>query len=111
MKIVKPYKELIVLALDQLDEYVPDTKEEYLQSRVLQDAILLQLLQVGENLARFRDISPKTFENAPESWNRVVGLRNLIAHEYRRIDPERIWRYLERDLIELRQTVEELEDS
>jgi len=74
-----------------------------------QDAILFQLFQVGENLARIRDIAPESFETAPESWNRIIGLRNLIAHEYRIVDPNRIWQYLEHDLAELRQTTEALD--
>ena len=77
-------------------------------SRVLQDAILLQLFQVGENLARIRDIRPEMLETAPESWNRVIGLRNLFAHEYRRVDPDQIWRYLGQDLADFRLTIEAL---
>ena len=80
-KSVRPYKQLIIIALDQLVEYTPATKEEFLASRVLQDAILLQLFQVGENLARIRDIAPQQMESAPESWHRIIGLRNLVAHE------------------------------
>ena len=84
-------------------------KVVFLQSEVLQDAALLQLLQIGENLARIRDIAPTVFEQAPESWHRIVGLRNLVAHEYWTIDPNRIWLYLERDLAAFRLTIEELE--
>jgi uncharacterized protein with HEPN domain len=106
---IEPYKQLILLALDRLERNIPASKEEFLQSEVLQDAALLQLLQVGENLARIRDLAPTKFDEAPESWNRIVGLRNLIAHEYWKVDPNRIWRYLEQDLSEFRLTIVELE--
>jgi uncharacterized protein with HEPN domain len=102
---IEPYIKLILLALDQIESYVPETREEYLQSRVLQDAILLQLVQVGENLTRVRDNAPELYEAAPESWQRIVGLRNLIAHEYWKVDPDRVWRYLHQDLGEFRLTV------
>jgi uncharacterized protein with HEPN domain len=105
---IEPHIELILIALHQLDDYIPATRQEFIDSRVLQDAILLQLFQVGENLARIRDLRPELFEAAPESWNRIIGLRNLVAHEYRRVDPNRIWRYLEHDLAEFRQTIEAL---
>ncbi len=100
---------MILLALDRIDRYMPTSKEAFLESEILQDAILLQLLQVGENLARIRDIAPELFEVAPESWHRVVGLRNLIVHEYRRVNPNRIWHYLHQDLPAFRLTIEALD--
>lgn len=105
-KAVEPYRQLILLALEQLESYVPASRDEYLQSRLLQDAILLQLFQIGENLARIRAISPESFEGKPASWHRIVGLRNLIAHEYWAVDSERIWHYLELDLADFRLSVE-----
>lgn len=107
-KSIQPYLQLILIAIEQLDEYVPATQKEFLSSRVLQDAILLQLFQIGENLARIRDISPEVLETAPESWNRIIGLRNLVAHEYRKIDPDIIWKYLGQDLTEFKISIDDL---
>lgn len=106
---IGPYLRLIFLAFDQIDEYVPATKDEYLKSRLIQDGILLQLFQVGENLARIRDLRPDLLETSPESWKRVIGLRNIIAHEYWRVDPELVWGYLDQDLLDLKASVEALE--
>jgi len=81
-----------------------------MRSRLVQDAILMQLFQIGENLARIRDTAPERFETAPKSWTSVIGLRNLAAHEYRRIDPDRVWSYLDDDLAAFRLTIEKLTD-
>lgn len=52
--------------------------------RKTSDAVLYNLVVIGEAAAQ---ISNDTRVRAPEiAWTRVVGLRNLIAHEYFRID-------------------------
>lgn len=48
--------------------------------RKTSDAVLYNLVVIGEAAAR---ISGETRARAPEiPWTRIVGLRNLIAHEY-----------------------------
>lgn len=52
--------------------------------RKTSDAVRYNLVVIGEAAAQ---ISDETRARAPEiPWTRVVGLRNLIAHEYFRID-------------------------
>jgi uncharacterized protein with HEPN domain len=54
--------------------------------RKTSDAVLYNLVVIGEAAAQ---ISDETRARAPEiPWPKVVGLRNLIAHEYFRIDLE-----------------------
>src|SRR5438552_4092504 len=48
------------------------------------DAVLYNLVVIGEAAAQ---ISAETRAKMPEiPWPKIVGLRNLIAHEYFRID-------------------------
>ncbi len=100
----EPYFDLIERALDRLDAYRPAERDTFLNQRVLQDAILLQLLQVGENLKQLRDLDEDLFLNAPKSWHQSVGLRNTIARGYQRIRADLIWQYLEEDLEDFRRS-------
>jgi hypothetical protein len=51
-------------------------------------------------------MSPETCESAPEiSWTDIAGLRDLIAHEYFRIDIHRVLEIVERDLPPLEQAI------
>lgn len=50
-KRAEPYILLAERALSQLEQYVPDSEKAFLDQPVLQDAVLLQLLQIGENLS------------------------------------------------------------
>jgi uncharacterized protein with HEPN domain len=70
------------------------------------DAVLYNLVVIGEAASH---ISEETQLAAPEiPWPRVVGLRNLIAHEYFRIDLELIQEIIKQQLNELDETAERL---
>lgn len=48
------------------------------------DAILYNLVVIGEAAAR---VGEQTRARAPETpWTSIVGLRNLVTHEYFRVD-------------------------
>ena len=101
-KRAEPYILLAERALRQLEQYVPDSEKAFLDQPVLQDAVLLQLLQIGENLSQLRSGFPDQFSRAPESWDQIIGLRNTIAHGYERIRIAEVWGYLVNDLADLR---------
>lgn len=74
--------------------------------RKTSDAVLYNLVVIGEAAAR---ISGETRARAPEiPWTRIVGLRNLIAHEYFRIDLEVIRAIVVEELDRLDRTAERL---
>lgn len=54
--------------------------------RKTSDAVLYNPVVIGEAAAQ---ISEEMRERAPEiPWTRIVGLRNLVTHEYFRVDLE-----------------------
>ncbi len=53
-----------------------------------------------------RQIPPEVREGYPEiPWRRVIGLRNIVAHEYFATDPEVVWTLVQRNLRELSQAL------
>jgi uncharacterized protein with HEPN domain len=63
---------------------------------LLHDALLFQFVVIGEAV---KHLSHETRESAPEiPWTDIAGLRDLIAHEYFRIDIHRVLEIVERDL-------------
>jgi uncharacterized protein with HEPN domain len=64
---------------------------------------------IGEAAAQ---ISEETRTRAPEiPWTKIVGLRNLIAHEYFRIDLEVVRAIVTEQLDQLDATAERLMDQ
>lgn len=84
--------------LDQAGE-TTDAKQDPL----LHDALLFQFVVIGEAV---KNLTPATREATPEiPWADIAGLRDLIAHEYFRIDIHRVLEIVERDLPPLEQAV------
>ncbi len=56
-----------------------------------------------------KNLAPETQHSAPEiPWADVAGLRDLIAHEYFRIEIERVLAIVERDLPRLERAIDRL---
>jgi len=75
-------------------------------SQVLHDALLFQFVVIGEAV---KNLTPQTRQMFPEiPWSDIAGLRDLIAHEYFRIDIDRILEIVKRDLPPLEAAVQKL---
>lgn len=73
---------------------------------LLHDALLFQFVVLGEAV---KHLAPETLESAPEiPWTDVGGLRDLIAHEYFRIDIGRVLEIVEHDLPPLEHAIDRL---
>jgi uncharacterized protein with HEPN domain len=77
--------------------------EPKMDDPLLHDALLFQFIVIGEAV---KHLAPETREAAPEiPWTDIAGLRDLIAHEYFRIDIHRVLEIVERDLPPLEETI------
>ncbi len=73
---------------------------------LLHDALLFQFVVIGEAV---KHLAPETRESASEiPWADIAGLRDLIAHEYFRIDMHRVLEIVERDLPALEQALDRM---
>lgn len=76
---------------------------------LLHDALLFQFVVIGEAV---KCLAPETREATPEiPWADIAGLRDLIAHEYFRIDMRRVLEVVERDLPALEQAIDRMTES
>ncbi len=100
------YLQEILDAIQQIHEYTKSGREEFLASSLVQDAVALNLIVIGEAA---RNLSEETRARAPEiPWRQVVGLRNRLSHTYLTTDPQIVWRVVEGELESLRRAVERL---
>jgi uncharacterized protein with HEPN domain len=82
----------------------------FLDQPMAQDAIVMRLQEIGENLARMRRIDERySAANALDTWFRLIGLRNIISHGYHLIDAEQIWQIVKEELPEYAATIEDFE--
>jgi uncharacterized protein with HEPN domain len=78
-------------------EYARGLNEEQFQASGLhQDAILRQLTIVGEAAKR---VSAE-FRASPHEipWRQIAGFRDVVVHNYSRVDVREVWRIVQEDL-------------
>jgi len=78
-------------------DFIRGRKREDLDSdRTFLRALERSLELVGECARR---ISVSTREAYPSiAWQDMIGMRNVIAHEYGRVDPDELWKTASRDI-------------
>jgi uncharacterized protein with HEPN domain len=88
-------------------EYASDLDEAtFMGSNLHQDAILRQLIIVGEAAKRVSDGFGASHPEVP--WRRVAGFRDVVVHEYFRVDLTEVWRIVQEDLPALLAVLEPL---
>ena len=82
------------------------TKEAFLQSTQLQDSVIRRIEIIGEAARR---ISLETRAANPGiPWNEMIGIRNLMIHDYDGVDLEIVWQTIQQDLPSLIAQIESL---
>lgn len=95
-------------AIAAIRQHLASTVEtaESKEDPLLHDALLFQFVVIGEAV---KHLAPETRESAPEiPWTDIAGLRDLIAHEYFRIDIHRVLEIVKRDLPPLESAIDRL---
>jgi uncharacterized protein with HEPN domain len=90
------YVEHIRDALADVQRYTRDGREAFLGSSLVQDAVARKLEVVGEAARNL----PQTFRDRWPGvpWRDMVDLRNVLIHEYFRLNLRRIWDIVEQEL-------------
>lgn len=71
--------------------------------------VCMQLILIGESAKALDAKNPGYLARYPEiPWREIMGLRNVIAHEYHHIDAEEIYKVINRDLPVLLQTLRKM---
>jgi uncharacterized protein with HEPN domain len=94
----------IVEALEMIRDYVGGSLEEpSVGDPVVLDAVLFRLMVIGEAA---KNLSAELEGATDIRWRDIAGLRDVIAHQYFRIQKQIIEDTVKRDLPELLRAVE-----
>lgn len=77
--------------------------------RKTSDAVLYNLVVIGEAAAQLGDETRAAAQQVP--WTSIVGLRNLVAHEYLRVDLDIIQDIVSESLDQLEVAARQLLDA
>ena len=92
--------------INKIEKYSVLGKDRFLSDELIQGWILLQLQTIGEAA---RAMSDETYTKYPEiTWRDIIDFRNLIVHEYFRIDLKLVWKIVEQELPLLREQIKKI---
>jgi len=78
-------------------EYVGDkTREEFFGDLQCQDAVIRRLEIIGEAARRISEETQAAHPDLP--WSDMVGMRNIMIHEYDDVDLVIVWETVNNDL-------------
>lgn len=82
----KIYIERIILYASKIMRYLKEVEsvDLFKENDEKIDAVLLNLEQIGETAKKLSDEVKKLYKDI--EWNKIIGLRNLISHEYEGVD-------------------------
>lgn len=100
----------ILEAIRRIGDYTSDLDEAgFLANRLVQDAVIRNLEVIGEACNNLRKHDPLfVSEHASIPWGFAVGMRNVLAHGYFKVDLEAVWKTIERDLPALAEQISRL---
>lgn len=109
--------ERVALNLDNMKRAVADaisfvegmSEAEFLASHTVQMACAMCLVIIGESTGRIEKRSPDFVAGHQDwPWNKMRGLRNLIVHDYDRLNLPTIWVVIRDSLPQLLSKIEEV---
>lgn len=102
--LIKLRIESILKHIDSIIEDLEDkTLDDFAKSDLYVRATCFSLMQIGEQLAKLREVFGKDYPNIP--WIEANKLRNLIVHIYNKVDPKQIYSVAKNDLEPLKREI------
>jgi uncharacterized protein with HEPN domain len=100
----------ILDAIEEVENYTKDVElDDFSSNSMMLNATLHQLSIIGEAANRLSEQIIN--DNSRVPWKSIIGLRNLIVHEYFGIDLNTIWVIVSIDLPNFKENIIQIKDT
>jgi uncharacterized protein with HEPN domain len=94
----------ILEAIERIDKYAIQGRQSFEQNELIQTWFIQHLQIIGE---ASRTLAADIRLQHPEvPWSQIIGMRNILTHNYFEIDLDVVWSAVERDLPNLKQQIQ-----
>jgi len=94
----------MLAAMSRIEKYVKGLSfDDFVRSDIVIDAVIRNLMVMGEAAKNVPDEIREAHPEVP--WKRIIGLRNIVIHDYLGIDLENIWRIATENIPEVKPLV------
>jgi uncharacterized protein with HEPN domain len=92
--------------LARIKSYTANGKDSFDEQIVIQDAVMRNLEVMCESIKKLPDEWKSSEPDIP--WQRIVGFRNKLAHDYLDIDLDVVWDIVENYLPDLETAIDKI---
>ena len=98
----------ILEAVKDIEDYIKDTSsaEDFIFDKKTHDAVLRSFQVIGEAANNLDENFTESNPNV--EWEKVIGMRNFIIHEYFGVDLNIVWDTIKEDLPTFKNNIEKL---
>ena len=100
------YLESIRDCLERIAEYTESGEAAFLASRLIQDGVIRNLEVIGEATKNLSEYLRAANPSIP--WRQIAGMRDVLIHDYLKVNLGRVWRTVDSDLPPLDAAVKRL---
>ena len=93
------YLESMRECLERIDEYTVGGEEDFMASKLVQDGVIRNLEVIGEATKNLSDDLRSANPEIP--WRQIAGMRDVLIHDYLRVNLGRVWQTVVHDLLPL----------
>jgi uncharacterized protein with HEPN domain len=93
----------ILESIHRIVKKIPDTKEEFTRSDLLQTWVIYHIQVIGEAANGLSPEFRKSHSAIP--WQDVIGMRHILVHHYFGIDISEVWNTATIDLPEMEREI------
>ena len=103
----KLYYEDIAEAIKEIEEFMGDLSfDRFTKDTKVIRAVTMDFIVIGEATKHVPADVRKRYPDIP--WSKIVGMRNILTHDYPEIDIEKVWKTAKNRLPLLKPVIEEL---
>src|SRR3990167_5300225 len=92
--------------LERILSYTKEGKEVFMNSSVLQDAVIRNFEIIGEAAKQISSALKEKY--AVLRWRQIAGFRDVLIHNYFGVDLSEVWRVVENEVKPLQTKVREI---
>ncbi|MEB3150190.1 MAG: DUF86 domain-containing protein [Sphaerospermopsis sp.] len=106
MKDERLYLSNIKECIERIEEYTQGGKEEFMQTKMIQDAVIRNFEIIGEATKRLSPELRSQYSDIP--WQQMAGLRDVLIHDYLKVNLNLVWQIIEQNLSDLKLQVTQI---